>query len=400
MADPTQGDPRSGQTFCTIGSIFGKKRYKSPDLRAYMPLRWSDRYMTTRPIYRSPSGMCVRTPVLRRTRPLGYVCEWLCVFRCEGWRTERIDHGFATCEESSVGVPVSASRHRNAGSAPCAEGQPHVMSTTTPNHSLVRTLRRYAARARQLSRYMTAIHPKGRPGLTIVEVLVVISILGLLLAILLPAVNSARESARRIQCANNRRQIALAVASFHGANGQLPSLYNGELFKGPIPRPMHFHAHSWKTSILPFLEEQPLYESIDFKTRATDPKNAHAVNTRIQTFVCPSTPNTDGLVRYINDPSTPTPIGTAARSDYVATAAVRWQKQIDSDFDPRLWHPSAWGEPRPDDTATVVTYGTRKISFSAIRDGLSHTTLVAESAGRPDRYENGNSSSDLTRIYR
>jgi prepilin-type processing-associated H-X9-DG protein len=152
---------------------------------------------------------------------------------------------------------------------------------------------------------------------------------------------------------------------------------------------MHFHTHSWATSILPFLDEQPLYESIDFKTRATDPKNAQAVNTRVQIFVCPSTPNTDGLVHHINDPSTSTPVGTAARGDYVATAAVRWRKQIGSDFDPRLWHRGAWGEPRPDGTATVVTYGTRKISFNAIRDGLSHTTLVAESAGRPDRYENG-----------
>jgi len=236
---------------------------------------------------------------------------------------------------------------------------------------------------------MTAIKRKRRPALTIVEVLVVVSILGLLFAILPPAVNSARESSRRVQCANNLRQILIAVTSFHGANGQLQSLYNGEISKRPMPRPMHFHEHSWQNSILPLLEHQPMYESLDFKSRATDPKNAQSVNTRIQTFVCRSTPNTDGLIRHIYDFATSTSNGTAARSDYVATAAVRWQNQIHSDFDPRLWHRGAWGEPLPDDTATVVTYGTRRISFDAIRDGLSHTTLVAESAGRPDRYENG-----------
>jgi len=86
-----------------------------------------------------------------------------------------------------------------------------------------------------------------RRGFTLVELLVVIAIIGILVSLLLPAIQAAREAARRTQCANNSRQLALAFATFHDAKKQ-------------YPRGARYLYESWQVVILPFLEEQSLYE--------------------------------------------------------------------------------------------------------------------------------------------
>jgi hypothetical protein len=72
-------------------------------------------------------------------------------------------------------------------------------------------------------------------------------------------------------------------------------------------------------------------------------QNQSAINTHISTLVCPSTPDSDALVSDVYELDSPSTKRTAARSDYMPTAAVRWQHQIDVDFDPRLWLEGAWG---------------------------------------------------------
>ncbi|MFH1921283.1 MAG: DUF1559 domain-containing protein, partial [Planctomycetota bacterium] len=100
-----------------------------------------------------------------------------------------------------------------------------------------------------------------RQAFTLVELLVVIAIIGILIALLLPAVQAAREAARRAQCINNAKQLALAMHNYHDVFKVLPASYRGTV---PGWTANNMVAHSWMQAILPFIEQQPLYDQIDF----------------------------------------------------------------------------------------------------------------------------------------
>jgi len=106
---------------------------------------------------------------------------------------------------------------------------------------------------------------------------------GIMAALLLPAVQAAREAARRTSCKNNLKQIALAMHNYHDTYKTFPPAY----FADEDGRP----ERSWRTSILPFLEQQPLYERYDFHESWDAPQNAFALNAVIPTFTCPSESN-------------------------------------------------------------------------------------------------------------
>src|SRR5262245_56226043 len=100
---------------------------------------------------------------------------------------------------------------------------------------------------------------RARAGFTLVELLVVIAIIGILVALLLPAVQAAREAARRAKCTNNVKQITLALLSYHDANKRFP--------RGTYTNPDKNHLNAedgpgWATKILPYLEEQAYYDRI------------------------------------------------------------------------------------------------------------------------------------------
>ena len=132
-------------------------------------------------------------------------------------------------------------------------------------------------------------YTKKRRGFTLVELLVVIAIIGVLVALLLPAVQAAREAARRMQCANNMRQYSLALQNHHGAKNKFPAYFlayddnawpkkvlvsnKGEYSSG-APYLTH---HSWIAQLLPYMEQQSLYDLVDFDTPAndTDPDNGN-----------------------------------------------------------------------------------------------------------------------------
>src|ERR1700743_148464 len=97
-----------------------------------------------------------------------------------------------------------------------------------------------------------------RRGFTLIELLVVIAIIAVLIALLLPAVQAAREAARRIQCTNNLKQFGLAIHNYHDANGALPP--TGMRYV-PTYQPQN---QSLKVRILAFIEQQPLYNSVNF----------------------------------------------------------------------------------------------------------------------------------------
>ncbi len=121
-----------------------------------------------------------------------------------------------------------------------------------------------------------------RKAFTLVEMLVVISIIGMLVGLLLPAVQSARESGRRIQCANNVKQLVLAISAFHEANGKLPA--NTE-FSGYAETAVD---SSWMTQILPYIDQEPLFSQVDFSQAVGQQPNLTVGQTVIVSFRCPS----------------------------------------------------------------------------------------------------------------
>src|SRR5947208_3433039 len=115
---------------------------------------------------------------------------------------------------------------------------------------------------------MSAISPlqarARRAGFTLVELLVVIAIIGVLVALLLPAVQTAREAARRSQCTNNLRQMAIGLHNYHDVNQSFPLNY----------RPVTAGPYSWMQAILPYIEQANLYNQLTIGGVQTLPNNA------------------------------------------------------------------------------------------------------------------------------
>lgn len=119
-----------------------------------------------------------------------------------------------------------------------------------------------------------------RRGLTLIEFLVVLAVLAVLIAFLMPTTRRTRGGARRAQCKNNLKQIALALHNYADAYGALPPAYTFNEHGEKL--------HSWRTLILPFLEQGPLYETIDLGKPWNDPVNAAALATPVWVYRCPS----------------------------------------------------------------------------------------------------------------
>jgi len=121
-----------------------------------------------------------------------------------------------------------------------------------------------------------------RRGFTLVELLVVIAIIGILVALLLPAIQAAREAARRTQCRNNMKQIALAFQNYHDTHHQFPA------YNYPVVNTSDWNSHGALTMILPYIEEQVVYDTVDFNVAWDASANATARYTKIASFLCPS----------------------------------------------------------------------------------------------------------------
>jgi len=231
-----------------------------------------------------------------------------------------------------------------------------------------------------------------RPGLTLIELVVVVSIIGLLIALLLPAVQSSREAARRTMCANQLRQVDEAVLRHATVEGVLPSLYNGSFLPQPRTAVDEFHFHSWRSGILPMIEQSAAYSSLNLELPSTTPPNQTGLNVQVALFLCPSTSNHNvnvpGILEW-NDGKIPVkPVGTAARSDYEAVGGVQLSRQTRSSLDLSIHQLGAWGEPTYD-VATGAALRYRKARLADVVDGLSNTMLIGERAGRPDLYRKG-----------
>jgi len=135
-------------------------------------------------------------------------------------------------------------------------------------------------------RCYTGAYPMAHAGFTLVELLVVIAIIGILIALLLPAVQACREAARRISCTNNLAQLGLAVQSYESAFGSLPP---GVIEpSGPIQSVAQGYHVNWLVHLLPQLEQQNAYDRLDFAVGVYDPKNAAVRSWATKVFFCPS----------------------------------------------------------------------------------------------------------------
>ena len=114
---------------------------------------------------------------------------------------------------------------------------------------------------------------------------------GILAALLLPAVQAAREAARRMQCSNNMKQIALAIHNYESAYKSLPPAYTVDSEGNKL--------HSWRTLILPFLEQNAMYSRIDFSKPWDHPDNAFALEMQVPFYMCPSSSLPNGHTPYL-----------------------------------------------------------------------------------------------------
>ena len=139
----------------------------------------------------------------------------------------------------------------------------------------------------------------GPAGFTLIELLVVVSIIGLLIALVLPAVQASREAARRAQCANNLKQVGLALHSYQASYGTFPLNWGNPRIDLSLGLPFYIGARPYSalTRLLPFLDQQPLFASINFNVETFPsqdgsdfpfPQNLTAYATSVAVYACPS----------------------------------------------------------------------------------------------------------------
>ncbi len=131
---------------------------------------------------------------------------------------------------------------------------------------------------------LTPLRRSGR-GFTLVEILVVLAILGVLIALLMPAVQAAREAARRAGCGDHLRQMGIALHAYHDAVGAFPPGYVAVRETNPLQSAPGW---GWASRILPELEARPLFDSINFDLPVADPANETSRTAQVAAFVCPA----------------------------------------------------------------------------------------------------------------
>lgn len=220
-----------------------------------------------------------------------------------------------------------------------------------------------------------------RSGFTLIELLVVIAIIGVLIALLLPAVQQAREAARRTQCKNNIHQIGIALHNYHDNYKMLPPGWIGVTAGGTLS----IHGNNgwgWASKILPQMDQAPLYNSINFFGPVTDPSNAFARTSFVPSFVCPSDVNHNTWTIYDHSgglASAGAPPVDIAPGNYVGVFGT-------SDLDDcEETVPANWKLPTtyPQCGGEGAFFHNSRIGFTHFTDGLSNTFIVGERKSLP-----------------
>lgn len=200
-------------------------------------------------------------------------------------------------------------------------------------------------------------------GFTLVEVLVVIAIIGVLVAFLLPAIQAAREAARRTQCQNNLKQIGVAIQTHHDTRKSFPMGRNR----------IDQFAVSWAFFLLPYMEETAIYNSWDSKVEVFKLANKEAMRTPIETYACPSRRRAAADRNFDNNSSPPPAdaLGVATLADYSANAGTDL-------FTGVIGHDEAGSFGAFTRVEAGPIFSGSHINARQVEDGLSNTFAVGE----------------------
>ena len=239
----------------------------------------------------------------------------------------------------------------------------------------------------------TVTRKRTRGGFTLVELLVVIAIIGILIGMLLPAVQQVREAARRTACKNNMRQLGLALHNYESALSQFPPGYayqRGDAYQastGYLVDPGYQDANhlgqAWGASILPYIEQGNLHDQVDFRLPCFDSSNLTARETSLEVFLCP----TDSWSQnnfVVRDAST-APTEKYAAASYCAN----WGPAYGVTETPGNPSDDVNLDATPDNSAGPF-FRNSKTKFRDILDGTSSTLALGERTNGPILDENRN----------
>jgi prepilin-type N-terminal cleavage/methylation domain-containing protein/prepilin-type processing-associated H-X9-DG protein len=235
---------------------------------------------------------------------------------------------------------------------------------------------------------MNQLRPRKKRGFTLIELLVVIAIIAVLVSLLLPAVQQAREAARRSTCKNNLKQIGLALWNYESSYKVFPM---EKITFGAV-------SQTWTLMVLPQLDQQPLYNAFNFNIMWSDPANYPVTTTNLPVWVCPSSPGPDGrnnpgAVGLQNPAGYPYPSPGYGLCDYMALSGARASIWLAPN--PQLPMPSIMAlsvvnvsaVPGPisqkENRWPCAMHSTQETKVSQITDGTSQTLMLGEDAGRP-----------------
>jgi prepilin-type N-terminal cleavage/methylation domain-containing protein len=225
-----------------------------------------------------------------------------------------------------------------------------------------------------------------RSGFTLIELLVVIAIVGILVALLLPAVQKVRESANRISCTNHLKQLGLAVHAYHNSQGYFPV---NTLDTVTWSNNWGGHNWSWLARILPYVEQEPLYRQANIPTNTLQESRAQCA-TQIPLFLCPSDPASHTGPRTDAYNLAPTPVG---QTNYKGVSGANWGWNStplpwDTDFGGGSCGADArWVNASFDGSENGLNWGDgifyrvdshRPRRLSDVTDGTSNTFMIGE----------------------
>jgi prepilin-type N-terminal cleavage/methylation domain-containing protein len=210
---------------------------------------------------------------------------------------------------------------------------------------------------------MTLRKQFSRQGFTLVELLVVIAIIGVLVSLLLPAVQAARMAARRMQSQNNLKQVGLAMHNHHDVLNKLPAGYQAGYANQPPPIVDEAPGWAWPVFLLPYLEQSTVYDRINLDLSCWDPANEVIVRSPISTFICPGAPNQE-LTMNVKDAGGTT-LAVFGRSHYLANNG----------------QDETWIYEQADYSQVAGVgpfFRNSKVKFAQVTDGLTNTIFVGE----------------------
>jgi prepilin-type N-terminal cleavage/methylation domain-containing protein len=240
--------------------------------------------------------------------------------------------------------------------------------------------------------------PNPHSAFTLVELLVVIAIIGVLVALLLPAIQAAREAARRVQCQNQMRQIGIALQNYHDVKKQLPAGGFWDHKNYPATPAIH-SGWDWLPKIFPYIELSGLHSQLDFELGPGDqtkvPKNLDTIKTEVPGLLCPSNPFRGEATDNEGFAGTKNPRLQVGEADYAANVGdyrnqsgtgdgLDHTQDNDGDgfpdwpFEGNVWVPSY--KPKFPTRGVINRFGWAA-KFKEIPDGLSNTFAVGECIG-------------------